>query len=133
MIRYMLDSNTCIYLIKRKYPSILERLTQLKAGQVCVSAITVAELHNGVQKSAAVAKNEEALGYFLTSFDVLEFGEEAATASGKIRATLEKAGTPIGSLDMLIAGHAIAESTVLVTHDRDFKRIAGLKIEDWVN
>jgi tRNA(fMet)-specific endonuclease VapC len=129
----MLDTNTCIYLIKRKYPSILQRLTQLKAGQAFISSITVAELEHGVQKSAAVAKNGEALGYFLASFDVLEFDQNAAAEYGKVRANLEKTGTPIGSLDMLIAGHAIAKDITLVTHDADFKRIATLKLEDWVN
>jgi tRNA(fMet)-specific endonuclease VapC len=129
----MLDTNTCIYLIKRKYPSILRHLTQLKAGQVCVSSITVAELEHGVQKSAAVAKNEEALGYFLTSFDVLEFDQNAAADYGKVRAGLEKAGTPIGSLDMLIAAHAISKDITLVTHDADFKHIKALKLDDWVS
>jgi tRNA(fMet)-specific endonuclease VapC len=129
----MLDTNTCIYLIKRKYPSILQRLTQLKAGQACISSITVAELEHGVQTSAAVAKNEEALGYFLTSFEVLEFDQEASRAYGKLRTTLEKAGTPIGSLDMLIAGHAISEDITLVSHDADFKRVAALMLEDWVS
>jgi tRNA(fMet)-specific endonuclease VapC len=131
-MKYMLDTNTCIFLIRRKYPSVLETLMKKKPGDVTLSSLTVAELHYGVEKSSAIEKNKEALGLFLTSFEILDFDTTAAEAYGRIRSSLDKSGKPIGSIDMLIAAHAVSQDLILVTHDRDFERISKLKTQDWV-
>ena len=131
-MKYMLDTNTCIFLIRRKYPSVLETLMKKKPGDVTLSSLTVAELHYGVEKSSAIEKNREALGLFLTAFDILDFDTTAAEEYGRIRSSLEKIGKPIGSIDMLIAAHALSQDLILVTHDRDFERISKLKTQDWI-
>lgn len=131
-MKYMLDTNTCIFLIRRKYASVLEKLMKKKAGDVTLSSLTVAELHYGVEKSSATEKNREALGLFLTAFEILDFDITAAEEYGRIRSSLEKSGKPIGSIDMLIAAHAVSQDLILVTHDRDFDRISKLKTQDWV-
>ena len=129
-MKYMLDTNTCIFLIRRKYPSVLETLMKKKPGDVTLSSLTVAELHYGVEKSSAIEKNREALGLFLTAFEILDFDTTAAEEYGRIRSSLEKIGKPIGSIDMLIAAHALSQDLILVTHDRDFERISKLKTQN---
>ncbi|WP_141731319.1 type II toxin-antitoxin system tRNA(fMet)-specific endonuclease VapC [Oligoflexus tunisiensis] len=131
-MKYMLDTNSCIFLIRRKYPSVLETLMKKKPGDVALSSLTVAELHYGVEKSSAIEKNKEALGLFLTAFEILDFDTTAAEVYGRIRSSLEKIGKPIGSIDMLIAAHAVSQDLILVTHGRDFDRISKLKTQDWV-
>jgi tRNA(fMet)-specific endonuclease VapC len=131
-MKYMLDTNTCIFLIRRKFPSVLETLKKKKPSDLTLSSITVAELQHGVQKSSAIEKNKEALGLFLTSFEILDFDTGAAEVYGHIRSSLEKSGKPIGSMDMLIAAHALSQDLILVTHDQDFDRISKLKTQDWV-
>ncbi len=128
---FMLDTNICIYLIKGKYPLIAETIYLKAPKEVCLSSITVAELYAGVHKSQAAEKANTALENFLTPFDVLDFDFEAAVIYGKIRATLEKKGTPIGTQDLFIAAHALSQNLVLVTHDSDFTRVENLKTEDW--
>jgi tRNA(fMet)-specific endonuclease VapC len=131
-MKYMLDTNTCIFLIRRRYPSVLETLMKKKPGDVTLSSLTVAELQYGVEKSSAIEKNKEALGFFLTPFEILDFDTTAAEEYGRIRSSLEKSGKPIGSIDTLIAAHAVSQDLILVTHDRDFDRISELKTQDWV-
>ena len=98
----------------------------------CISSITLAELEYGMKHSSNPAKNEQALLRFLVPFSVLPFGPAAASEYGEIRAYLQGQGTPIGPLDMLIAGHARAESMILVTNNvREFERVPGLKLENW--
>lgn len=129
---YMLDTNICIYAIKNQPPQI-ERMIKLNldAG-LCISAITLAELEHGVQKSQRVMQNTEALLKFLTILDVLPFDDSAAVEYGKIQAYLQKKGTPIGTADALIAGHARAEGLILVTNNvREFERVPDLKVENW--
>lgn len=111
---------------------MLETLMKKKPGDVTLSSLTVAELHYGVEKSSAIDKNKEALGFFLTPFEILDFDITAAEEYGRIRSSLEKSGKPIGSIDMLIAAHAVSQDLILVTHDRDFDRISKLKTQDWV-
>ena len=99
---------------------------------LCISVITYAELMHGVEKSQAVEKNRIAMSLFLSAITVLDFNSRAAEVYGEIRAELEKKGTPIGPMDLLIAGHAKSQNLVLVTNNtREFARVTGLQIEDW--
>lgn len=132
-MRFLLDTDTCIYLIKKKPPSVIEKLRACQAGDVGISAVTVAELRYGASKSQRIQQNHEALDLFLAPFEVVTFDETAAAAYGGIRAQLEKAGQPIGPLDMLIAAHAKGMNVALVTNNvGEFKRVKGLKVETWI-
>jgi len=131
-MKYLLDTNICIYIIKRKPTIVLEKFRELPLGNVAISAITLAELEYGIRKSANPDRNLEALNQFLVPLDIIAFDYDATTAYGKIRADLEKKGTPIGPLDMLIAAHALSLDITLVTNnEKEFNRIAELKIENW--
>lgn len=131
---YMLDTNICIYIIKRKPESILKKLQENMWSGLCISSITLAELKHGIFNSHAIGKNEIALTKFLAIIDVLPFDDEAAVEYGKIAADLQQKGTPIGSMDALIAGHALATDKTLVTNNlKEFKRVAGLKTENWAD
>ena len=128
----MLDTNVCIHLIRRRPSAVLRRFEEYEVGEVGVSSVTAAELRYGAEKSAAVEQNREALSRFLLPLEVLDFGDEAAAAYGRVRAALEKAGTPIGPLDNLIAAHAVGLGVTLVTNNtREFSRVPGLEVEDW--
>ena len=119
---YMLDTNICIYVIKQKPENVLRRFKEELECWICISSVTLAELEYGVRHSAAPAKNELALLRFLAPLTVLSFGSAAALEYGEIRACLQSRGTPIGSLDMLIAAHAKAEGKILVTNNvREFE------------
>lgn len=129
---YMLDTNICIYAIKNKPEQVLRQLKENLQYGLCISAITLAELEHGVEKSASPEKNTMALMQFLAILDVLPFDDAAASEYGKICAYLQKRGTPIGTMDMLIAGHAKAEGLILVTNNvREFERVPDLEIENW--
>ena len=131
---YVLDTDTCIFLINRKrgYEAILRRLDGLRYGEVLLSAITLAELRYGVAKSRYRGKNDKALDEFILPLEVLPFDEDATKSYGEIRAALEKAGTPIGSMDLMIAAHAASLDMTLVTNNtRKFSRVSGLKVADW--
>lgn len=129
---YMLDTNICIYAMKNKPEKVLQRLKEEINDGVCISSITLAELEYGMKHSSNPAKNEQALLRFLLPFDVLPFGAAAASEYGEIRAYLQKAETPIGAMDMLIAAHAKSEDIVLVTNNtRGFERVVGLELENW--
>ena len=129
---YMLDTNICIYAMKNKPEKVLQRLKEEINDGVYISSITLAELEYGMKHSSNPAKNEQALLRFLLPFDVLPFGAAAASEYGEIRAYLQKAGTPIGAMDMLIAAHAKSEDIVLVTNNtREFERVVGLELENW--
>lgn len=133
-MRYMLDTDSCIALIKRKPGSILRRLTSLFPGEAGISAIALAELHFGVEKSAHRERNKLALTEFLLPLEVADFDEAAAEVYGNIRAALEKSGTPIGPLDTQIGAHALSLKAALVTHNlREFRRIPRLVCEDWLS
>lgn len=130
----ILDTNTCIYLIRRRSPEALRRFEQFEVGEVAVSVITLSELRYGAEKSARPEQNREALGRFLLPLEVSSYGVEATISYGRIRASLEKQGTPIGPLDTLIAAHAVSLGTILVTNNaREFQRVPGLQIEDWTS
>jgi tRNA(fMet)-specific endonuclease VapC len=131
-LRRLLDTNVCIHVIRRRPQTVLRRFEDYGIGEVGVSSVTVAELRYGAEKSSRPEQNFEALGRFLLPLEVLVFGEEAAAAYGQVRAGLERAGTPIGPLDTLIAAHAVSVSVTLVTNNtREFRRVPGLEIEDW--
>lgn len=133
MIKYMLDTNIAIYVIKQRPIEMLQLFNQ-HAGQLCISTITLAELLHGVEKSAKVEKNLKQVEDFISRLDVLEYGNKAASHYGDIRADLERKGTPIGVNDLHIAGHARSEGLVLVTNNtKEFERVEGLRLENWVN
>jgi tRNA(fMet)-specific endonuclease VapC len=130
---YMLDTNICIYLIKRQPESVVKRLFTEEIEQVGISIITVAELEFGVTKSQFPERNSVALIEFLTPFRILEFDQAAAHEYGRIRAFLEEKGQVIGPMDLLIAAHATSRNLVLVTNnEREFQRVPKLTIENWV-
>lgn len=131
-MRFMLDTDSCIALIKRKPASILRRLTALAPGEAGLSAVTLAELRYGVAKSSKREANGQALDEFLLPLEVADFDEPAAEIYGAVRAALEKAGTPIGPLDTQIGAHALSLGAALVSHNvREFRRIPGLAVVDW--
>ena len=133
MKRRMLDTNICIYIIKNKPLQVLRRFKEFDPGDLALSSITVAELTYGAYKSAQRERNLKALEDFLYPFDIVEFDADDARIYGEIRAALEKRGQVIGGLDMLIAACAMANDMILVTNNtREFQRIEGLVIENWV-
>ena len=132
-MRYMLDTNICIYLIKHKPPPVFEKLQEHNPDEICISAVTYAELVHGVEKSKAVERNRLALTILLSNIEILDFDMKAAEEYGRIRADLEKKGTSIGPLDMMIAGHAKSLDYTIVTNNvGEFKRVEGLQYENWV-
>ena len=131
-MRYMLDTNICIYVIKHKPEKVFRKLQTIHPADVCISSVTYAELVHGVEKSRAVEKNRLALSMLLANMEILDFDVDAADCYGKIRAGLEKNGTPIGPLDMMIAGHAQSLGYTVVTNNvKEFSRVSALKIENW--
>lgn len=132
MLTYMLDTNICIYVMKNYPISIKDRFNAL-ADQLCISSITLGELHYGVEKSARRAENLAAITQFVARLDVLPFGDKAAVHYGQVRAELEKAGTPCGAHDMQIGGHARSEGLIVVTNNlQEFRRMPGVRSEDWI-
>ena len=133
MMKFMIDTNTCSYIIKRKPVEVISRFRQLQISQVGISSITLSELEYGVIKSSKPAQNHLALAQFLAPMEILPYGDEAAEHYGRVRFYLEKKGTPIGSLDMLIAAHALSADCVLITNNvKEFERVPNLKINNWV-
>jgi len=131
-MKYMLDTNMCIYIIKKRPENVLKRFKTLDIGDVYISSITLAELMYGVHKSLHQQKNKAALEEFVSPLEIMSFDDDAAIHYGKIRAYLEKQGTPIGSLDTMIAAHAQSLNLILVTNNKkEFSRVPHLKIEDW--
>jgi tRNA(fMet)-specific endonuclease VapC len=132
-MRYLLDTNICIYLIKQKPLQVMEKFSAYTVGDIGVSSITVSELWYGVAKSTRHKVNAQALAQFLLPLTVLPFDDGAAKAYGEIRAALEREGQPIGAMDMLIAAHAVSLGVVLVTNnEREFVRVPELIVENWV-
>jgi tRNA(fMet)-specific endonuclease VapC len=129
----MLDTDICLYLIKRKPLHVLERLKTFRPADVAVSSVTVAELQYGAYKSSRPERNQEALAEFLLPLEVVPFDESAATHYGEIRTYLERKGNIIGAMDLLIAAHARSLSLTLVTNNiQEFQRVPGLGAENWV-
>ena len=131
-MKWLLDTNVCIAVIRQRPESALRRLRGKQVGQVGLSTITLAELEFGAAKSQQPARARAALREFLLPLEVVPFNEAAVDAYGTVRAVMEKKGRPIGPLDTLIAAHALALGTVLVTNNtREFRRVPGLSVEDW--
>lgn len=131
-MRYLLDTDICIYIMKSQPPSVRTRLRKIPVGNVAVSAIVLAELQYGISKSSRREHNAAALQDFLEYCPVEDWPQAAAGVYGDIRMALERSGSPIGGNDLLIAAHAIHVKATLVTHNsREFKRVPGLKTEDW--
>lgn len=129
--RFLLDTNICIYRINKRPAAVFERFASLRMGEVAVSSITGAELSLGVSTSGST-RNRDALEKFLAPLEILPFDEPAMRAYGPLRTTLERSGTPIGALDLLIAAHALSAGCILVSNNlREFNRVPGLRSVNW--
>ncbi len=132
MLKYMLDTNIVIYVIKRRPLEVLD-IFNAHAGRMCISSITLAELLHGVEKSSMVSRNLRKVEDFVSRLEVLPYDDSAAAHYGNIRADLETKGTPIGVNDLHIAGHARSESLIVATNNmREFERVEGLRLENWI-
>mgnify|MGYP001133742308 FL=1 len=132
-MRYLLDTDTCIYLIKKQSPEIIERFKSHKISAVAVSIISCFELEYGVRNSDNVRQNKAALNKFIDSIHLIGMDRLAADSSALIRAELKKKGTSIGPYDTFIAGIALSQNLILVSNNiREFERVEGLKIENWL-
>ena len=131
-MKYLLDTNTCIYVINKKPPSAVARIRSKQAEEIAVSTVTIAELEYGVYRSRKTDQNRIALLEFLVPLIILDFDQGAAAVYGSIRACLESRGTPIGPMDLLIAAQAMSQGLILVTNnEREFGRVDGLDLENW--
>jgi tRNA(fMet)-specific endonuclease VapC len=132
MLQYMLDTNICIHVVKNYPPELRERFNQL-AEQLCISSITLGELYYGAEKSARQVEDLQAVEQFAARLEVLSFSPKAAAHYGQIRAEIERHGNLVGSHDMLIGAHARSEGLIVVTNNlREFRRLPGLRVENWV-
>lgn len=132
-MKYLLDTNICVYIIKERPRQVLDRFQIQNVGEIAISTITIAELEYGASKSQMPSKNREGLTKFLMPLEVVDFDVADALEYGIIRSDLEQKGQIIGSMDMLIAAHAIAKGLTLVTNNlREFQRVRGLVLENWV-
>ena len=133
MKKYLLDTNICIYIIKKKPLHVIQKLQSLDISDVAISSITLSELEYGVSKSAAVEKNKLALTQFLAPIETINLDDKAAVIYGDIRADLERKGSPIGPLDTLIGAHALSLGYTLVTNNtKEFDRILNIQLENWI-
>ena len=132
-MKYMLDTNICIYIIKHRPEEVIQKFMEHDPDDICISAITYAELVHGVEKSQAKEKNRVALMVLLSEIQIVPFDDLAAQIYGEIKADLQKKGTSIGLMDTLIAAHAKALNLTLVANNtKEFARVEGLELEDWV-
>jgi len=133
-MKYMLDTNICIYLIKQQPRGVIDKFQGIIPGEIAISSVTVAEMMYGVGKSQHKERNKSALESFLAPLEIVDFDFKAAQHYGAIRAYLEKMGIPIGAYDLMIAAHALSLGLILVTNnEREFQRIPDLIVENWVN
>jgi tRNA(fMet)-specific endonuclease VapC len=131
-MKVMLDTNICIYLIKQQPAAVIQRFVSHPVGDIGLSSITAAELAYGVSKSRHVSKNRHALEQLLGPLEIAQFDQAAAWSYGSLRAQLEAKGMPIGSMDLLIAAHALSLGVPLVTNNlHEFRRVPGLRLENW--
>ena len=132
MMRFMLDTNICIELIRKRGERVLRRMKRRSPEEIRVSSITLSELEYGVAKSVNPEKNRLALAEFMTPLAVAPYDDAVAPFYGRMRADLERAGTPIGPLDTMIAAHALSLGLTVVTgNEREFRRVSGLKVQNW--
>ncbi|MEG0859704.1 MAG: tRNA(fMet)-specific endonuclease VapC [Pseudomonas sp.] len=133
MLKFMLDTNICIFTLKNKPQEVREAFNR-HHGQLCISTVTLMELIYGAEKSAAPERNLSVIEGFAARLEVLNYDSHAAAHSGQLRAELARAGTPVGPYDQMIAGHARSLGLVLVSNNlREFLRVPGLRVEDWLN
>lgn len=133
MPRFMLDTDICVYVITNRHPALRDRFDSL-ADALCISSITFGELWYGVENSLRREANATALKEFSDRLEVLAFSQEAAAHYGRVRADFKRAGIAVGYHDMLIGAHARSEGLILVTNNRrEFDRIPGLRVENWVS
>lgn len=131
MLKYMLDTNICIFTVKNR-PAHMREVFNRHHGQMCISAVSLMELIYGAEKSASPERNLAVVEGFAARLDVLPYDEIAASHTGQLRAELAKSGTPIGPYDQMIAGHARSRGLIIVTNNRrEFDRVPGLRVEDW--
>jgi tRNA(fMet)-specific endonuclease VapC len=129
----LLDTNTCIYFLNRTSEKLIARFKKFSPSTVKLSAITVAELFYGAEKSKAKKKNWQNVEHFVATFEILPFDEKSCRIYAQTRTSLEKLGTPIGPMDLLIASISLANELILVTnYIKEFKRIKKLKLENWI-
>jgi tRNA(fMet)-specific endonuclease VapC len=129
---FMLDTNACVELIRNQDARILRRIKRRKPDELSVSSVTLSELEYGAAKSANPEKNRLALAEFMTPLTVLPYDDTVAPVYGRVRAALEKQGTPIGPLDTMIAAHALSLGLTVVTdNEREFRRVSGLRVQNW--
>ena len=132
-MRYLLDTDTCIYVINRRPQHVFDRFRKERIGDIGLSSISFAELQYGAEKSSNPARNLSALSEYITPLEILEFGEPEAIVYGKLRTYLERHGDTIGAMDMLIAAHALSTRLVLVTNNTgEFGKVPELRIENWI-
>lgn len=131
-MNYLLDTNICIYIIKKKPAVVLKQVQSKQPGEVAISAITLAELEYGIVRSHYPDRNRVALLEFLLPFTILDFDQRASAEYGRIRSLLESRGKPMGPMDLLLAAQAKSHSLILVTNNKkEFRRIDGLQVENW--
>jgi tRNA(fMet)-specific endonuclease VapC len=134
MNHYLLDTNICIYLIKKHPPEVLARFHQIQLKQLYIPTITLFELYYGIEKNNSHQRNLLALENFIAPLTIVDFTLDAAKKAATIRNTLQKQGTPIGAYDIQIAAIALSLDMILLTNNtREFGRVNGLKLENWVN
>src|ERR1700676_4691299 len=131
-VRYLLDTNTANYVIKGNFPRVRARLLRVPMAEVGISVVTEAEFRFGVARRPEATSLKSVVEEFLLRVEALPWNSEAARHYARIRAGLEKDGRAMGNLDLMIAAHAVAAEVVLVTHDHVFRRVKGLKVEDWI-
>ena len=132
-MRFLLDTNICIYLINKKDVGLLRKIQRYRNDEIAISTITIAELEYGVSKSSKTHQNRLALSTFLIPFSALDFDQEAATEYGIIRTWLEANGKRVGPMDMLIAAQARSKGLILVTNnEKEFAQVPGLEVENWI-
>ena len=131
-MKYLLDTDMCIYIINKKPDRVIQRVRKFEPGDLGISVITLSELQKGVSKSLHKKKNQDALNHFISVFSVLSYEPSDAKAYGEIVASLEEKGQIIGSNDLFIAAHALSRKLTLVTNnEKEFSRVQGLKVENW--
>lgn len=130
---YMLDTNICIYIIKKRALSLLEKFNSIPKNDFCISVVTYAELQYGIERSSSKKMNQAIIDAFVSRLEVYQWDMEAARLYGKIRTDLEKKGIPIGNMDLMIAAHALSRDCTVVSNNlREFKRVESLSYENWV-
>ncbi|OGI06119.1 MAG: hypothetical protein A2Y40_02525 [Candidatus Margulisbacteria bacterium GWF2_35_9] len=132
-MRYLLDTNICIYIINKKPKHVYDEFVKYEIGDLYISSITTSELYYGIEKSKNRIKNFHALNKFLSPFSIIPYDNDDAIMYGKVRASLEKKGNIIGALDLMIAAQALEKGfTVVTNNEKEFSRVNKLKVENWI-